>query len=55
MIDRFLHPYFKDGVGYIAWDTALHFFVEGNPAKSFKKFLQYNLRPLTEELRKRKR
>jgi hypothetical protein len=51
--DRLIHPHFSEGIGVIILDGLVHAAIEGNPQRSLKKFLQYNLRPLTKELKKR--
>jgi len=52
LIDSLFHPLFHLSPKFIIADTMFHGFVEQNPAETALKFLQYNLRPIIEELTK---
>jgi hypothetical protein len=50
IVDSLLHPLGKRNVQLYIVDALLHFAVEGDPVKSAKKFLKYNLPVILSEI-----
>ena len=53
LIDSLCHPLFKTNEGFILVDGLLHGLVEQNPPITIRKFIEYNLPTLIEQIKKK--
>ena len=53
LIDNLCHPLFKTNEGFILVDGLLHGLVEQNPPITIRKFIEYNLPKLIDQIKKK--